>query len=126
MANVGATAISNFNTVTSPATQAGLALGSNTSFVTLGVGTHTITPSVTGVYTRSVLIIAAITTGATVSVSAGTFWGSKAVNLGTLGANQIYAISFDGANVGSVTAGTQTISVVVGAQTVGAIWIELP
>jgi hypothetical protein len=126
MANVAGTVVTDYNTLISPATVAGLALGSNTSFVTLGTGTHTITPSATGVYTRSVLLIAAVTTGATVSVAAGTFWGSKAVNLGTLGANQIYAVVFEGGNVGSVTDGAQTISLTVGVQTVGAIFIELP
>jgi hypothetical protein len=126
MANVAGTVVTDYNTLISPATVAGLALGTNTSFVTLAAGTHTITPSSTSAYTRSVLIIAAVTTGATVSVAAGTFWGSKAVNLGTLGANQIYAVVFEGGNVGSVTAGAQTISVTVGAQTVGAIFIELP
>jgi hypothetical protein len=126
MAAISVNTIDNYNTLETFNTVAGLALGSNTSFTTLGVGTHTITPSAKGVYTRSVLVIATVTTGATVSISAGNFWGSKSVDLGTLGANQIYAVCFDGANVGSVTAGNQTISVVVGAQTVGAVWIELP
>lgn len=126
MANVAGTAITAYSTLTSPATVAGLALGTNTSFVTLAAGTHTITPSSTGVYTRSVLLIATITAGATVTVAAGNFWGSKAIDLGTLGANQIYAIVFEGLGVGSVTAGTQTISVTVGVQTVGALYLELP
>jgi len=126
MANVAGTRITAYSTLTSPSTVTGLALGTNTSFVTLAAGDHTITPTATGVYTRSVLIIAAITTGATVTVAAGTFWGSKAIDLGTLGANQCYAVVFEGAGVGSVSAGAQTISITVGAQTIGAMYIELP
>jgi len=126
MANVAGTVISTYSTLTSPATVAGLALGTNTSFVTLAAGNHTITPSATGVYTRSVLIIASVTSGATVTVSAGTFWGSRSLDLGTLGANQCYAIVFEGAGVGSVSAGAQVINITVGAQTVGALFLELP
>lgn len=126
MANVAGTRVLSYSTLTSPATVTGLALGTNTSFVTLAAGDHTITPSATGVYTRSVLIIASITTGATVTVSAGTFWGSKSIDLGTLGANQCYAIVFEGAGVGSVSGNNQVINITVGAQTVGALFIELP
>jgi len=126
MANVAGTRITAYSTLTSPSTVTGLALGTNTSFVTLAAGDHTITPSATGVYTRSVLIITSITTGATVTVSAGTFWGSKSIDLGTLGANQCYAIVFEGAGVGSVSAGAQVINITVGVQTVGALFIELP
>ena len=129
MANVAGTVISAYGTTTSPTTVTGLALGTNTSFVTLAAGAHTITPSSTGVYTRSLLIITTVTTGATIAFSAGTFWASKAISAATvttLGANQTYFFVFEGGDVGSVTAGVQTIALTVGVQTVGAIYVELP
>lgn len=126
MANVAGQVITAYSALTTVSTLTGLALGTNTSFTTLAAGDHTITPSGTGVFTRSVLIIAAITTGATVTVAAGNYWGSKSLDLGTLGANQVYAVVFEGSGVATVSAGVQTISVTVGAQTVGALYLELP
>ena len=126
MAAVSVNTISTYNTLKTFNTVAGLALGTNTSFTTLAAGDHTLTPSSSSVYTRAVLLICAVTTGATVSIAAGNFWASKSVDLGTLGANQLYAVVFEGANVGDVSAGTQAIDITVGVQTVGAAWIELP
>jgi hypothetical protein len=126
MAAVSVNTITAYNTLKTFNTVTGLALGTNTSFTTLAAGDHTLTPSSSGVYTRSVLLICSVTTGATVTIAAGNFWGSKSVDLGTLGANQLYAVVFEGANVGDVSAGAQAIDITVGVQTVGAAWIELP
>ena len=81
MAAVSVNTISTYNTLKTFNTVAGLALGTNTSFTTLAAGDHTLTPSSSSVYTRAVLLICAVTTGATVSIAAGNFWASKSVDL---------------------------------------------